>query len=94
MFFKECVSARGAGSQSAPSDLGGVIRLPEVQKVTGGSGMERKRWECSALPQGWKKEEVTRRSGLSAGKSDVYYYRCLFFYFLTSVGCRTHVRRD
>ncbi|XP_056428515.1 methyl-CpG-binding domain protein 3 isoform X4 [Hyla sarda] len=22
--------------------------------------MERKRWECSALPQGWKKEEVTR----------------------------------
>ncbi|MEE6509876.1 hypothetical protein FKM82_028315 [Ascaphus truei] len=37
--------------------------------------MERKRWECSALPQGWKKEEVTRRSGLSAGKSDVYYYR-------------------
>ncbi|KAG9480717.1 hypothetical protein GDO78_012272 [Eleutherodactylus coqui] len=36
--------------------------------------MERKRWECSALPQGWKKEEVTRRSGLSAGKSDVYYY--------------------
>ncbi|XP_073542446.1 methyl-CpG-binding domain protein 3 isoform X1 [Phyllobates terribilis] len=37
--------------------------------------MDRKRWECSALPQGWKKEEVTRRSGLSAGKSDVYYYR-------------------
>ncbi|XP_058019357.1 methyl-CpG-binding domain protein 3 isoform X4 [Ahaetulla prasina] len=36
--------------------------------------MDRKRWECSALPQGWKREEVTRKSGLSAGKSDVYYY--------------------
>ncbi|XP_069505577.1 methyl-CpG-binding domain protein 3 isoform X2 [Ambystoma mexicanum] len=37
--------------------------------------MERKRWECSALPQGWKREEVTRKTGLSTGKSDVYYYR-------------------
>ncbi|XP_053228934.1 methyl-CpG-binding domain protein 3 isoform X1 [Podarcis raffonei] len=36
--------------------------------------MDRKRWECTALPQGWKREEVTRKSGLSAGKSDVYYY--------------------
>ncbi|XP_069505579.1 methyl-CpG-binding domain protein 3 isoform X4 [Ambystoma mexicanum] len=36
--------------------------------------MERKRWECSALPQGWKREEVTRKTGLSTGKSDVYYY--------------------
>ncbi|KAM5193025.1 methyl-CpG-binding domain protein 3 isoform 4-T4 [Mantella aurantiaca] len=74
MFSNECVPARGADSQSASFNLGGGIRPLEVQKVTGGSGMERKRWECSALPQGWKKEEVTRRSGLSAGKSDVYYY--------------------
>ncbi|MBN3323056.1 MBD3 protein, partial [Atractosteus spatula] len=37
--------------------------------------MERKRWECAALPRGWRREEVTRRSGLSAGKSDVYYFR-------------------
>ncbi|CAB1457492.1 unnamed protein product [Pleuronectes platessa] len=36
--------------------------------------MERKRTDCPALPPGWKKEEVTRKSGLSAGKSDIYYY--------------------
>lgn len=37
--------------------------------------MERKKTDCLALPPGWKKEEVIRKSGLSAGKSDVYYYR-------------------
>lgn len=30
--------------------------------------------DCPALPKGWKREEVIRRTGLSAGKVDVYYY--------------------
>nr|CAG4650401.1 EOG090X0BDJ [Sida crystallina] len=36
--------------------------------------VERKRFECHALPKGWTREEVVRRSGLSAGKVDVFYY--------------------
>lgn len=36
--------------------------------------VERKRFECSALPKGWQREEVMRKTGLSAGKVDVYYY--------------------
>jgi len=36
--------------------------------------VERRRFECSTLPKGWYREEVTRKTGLSAGKSDVYYF--------------------
>ncbi|XP_069695453.1 methyl-CpG-binding domain protein 1 isoform X3 [Periplaneta americana] len=36
--------------------------------------IEKKKYECSALPKGWQREEVIRKSGLSAGKVDVYYY--------------------
>lgn len=36
--------------------------------------VERKRFECHALPKGWIREEVVRRTGLSAGKVDVCYY--------------------
>jgi len=35
---------------------------------------ERRRYECTSLPKGWFREEVSRKSGLSAGKVDVYYY--------------------
>jgi len=36
--------------------------------------VERKRFECNALPKGWTREEVIRRSGLMSGKVDVFYY--------------------
>ena len=47
----------------------------ESFKTTKNEPAEKIRTPCEALPTGWSKEIVTRRSGLSAGKSDVYYYR-------------------
>ncbi|CAG2120895.1 unnamed protein product, partial [Medioppia subpectinata] len=29
---------------------------------------------CQALPDGWTREEICRRNGLSAGKIDIFYY--------------------
>lgn len=37
--------------------------------------IEKKKSDCDALPKGWQREEVVRKTGLSAGKVDVYYYR-------------------
>ena len=39
---------------------------------------DRKRFECNALPKGWTREEVVRRTGLSAGTKDIFYYRYSF----------------
>ncbi|KAK3097265.1 hypothetical protein FSP39_008194 [Pinctada imbricata] len=35
--------------------------------------MEKRRLESGGLPPGWKREEVVRKSGLSSGRTDVYY---------------------
>ena len=37
-------------------------------------GLKKVRSECAALPRGWIREEVSRRSGLTVGRTDVYYY--------------------
>ena len=39
-----------------------------------GDGIKKSRSECATLPRGWIREEVSRRSGLSVGRTDVYYY--------------------
>nr|SVE73755.1 EOG090X0BDJ [Daphnia atkinsoni] len=36
--------------------------------------VDRKRFECNALPKGWTREEVVRKAGLSAGTKDIFYY--------------------
>lgn len=38
------------------------------------SGVERRRIEVHGLPSGWRREEVLRKTGLSAGRVDVIYH--------------------
>ena len=40
-----------------------------------GEAKERYRTECEGLPHGWSREVVIRKSGSSAGRVDIYYYR-------------------
>lgn len=39
------------------------------------SVVEKRRGEVHCLPPGWRREEIIRKTGLSAGKVDIYYYR-------------------
>ena len=49
--------------------------------------LERKRPDgTQVLPSGWKREEVVRRKGLSAGKIDVFYCRCGYDWHHTGTG--------
>lgn len=38
------------------------------------SVVEKRRGEVHCLPPGWRREEIIRKTGLSAGKVDIYYY--------------------
>ncbi|KAK9408659.1 methyl-CpG-binding domain protein 2 [Crotalus adamanteus] len=58
---------RPGSAPLSPAPAEGHRRGPRMEK-------RGKRVDCPALPPGWKKEEVIRKSGLSAGKSDVYYF--------------------
>ena len=50
--------------------------------------IEKRRSDVPGLPPGWKKEEISRRSGLSAGRTDVYYFRWANFQEILSPVCK------
>lgn len=47
----------------------------EMDLMMNSTSVERRKTDCNALPKGWQREEISRKSGLSAGKVDVIYYR-------------------
>ena len=46
--------------------------------------VEKRRSDVPGLPPGWKKEEIVRKTGLSAGKTDIYYFRYAWYIFSLS----------
>jgi len=60
--------------QIAPSVMQLNTSLPSGKTSGGLTERMKKGTQCSALPKGWRRKEVVRKKGLSAGTIDVYYF--------------------